>query len=128
MQGSVLSKTDRAPLRNANVELRLITEESTDNNRASSRNGGRGQRDMFRQFRGDGPRTTRVLSTRTKRDGTFEITMESGLRIEGVVVDAATSAPVTSYGIRVQRVGGLPDPKAASIGSMSPSPRTRRDP
>jgi len=105
VQGSVLSKTDRAPLRNANVELRLITEESTDNNRASSRNGGRGQRDMFRQFRGDGPRTTRVLSTRTKRDGTFEI----------------KNAPPGKYVVRAEADGYTPvntDPfelKAAQI-------------
>jgi len=43
------------------------------------------------------------------------ITLVNGLRVSGIILDAATNQPVTSYAARVRRVGSFADPKVERL-------------
>jgi protocatechuate 3,4-dioxygenase beta subunit len=43
------------------------------------------------------------------------LTLVNGLRVAGIVLDATTNQPVTSYAARVRRVGSLPNPAMARL-------------
>lgn len=74
VRGTVVTQADNRPLANADIELRMVIEDNPEDAQRreewTKRMGGMAT--MFRQFMDNGPRTTRVLETRTRRDGSFE--------------------------------------------------------
>jgi len=73
VSGTVMSKTDREPISNAEIELRLVAEEQPQSATNPRSDSGRGRgRGGFGGFQMDtGPRTSRIMTVKTAPNGTF---------------------------------------------------------
>ena len=147
ISGIVQAKTaGKGTIQNAEVELRLLIETDTDNDRRDSTNSGRGGRGGFSMMRFEsGPRTTRIMRVRSADDGSFEfLNAPPGRYLVRAEADNFAQASTEPFELNADRTGmkltlgslaviegrvsGIPVGKSEEVRVMAFSqPRTMKD-